>query len=450
MRNRSEFVIIGAGLAGLAAAAELGSRAITVDQQDRPGGLVQTYNFGDGYWFDRVLHLLYCPDTETEQYVRSLLGECLQPCRPEAWVCTAEGTMRYPFQMHLGALPEESIIRCLSQLAHLTFSPSATQPRNYEETLLSTFGEEMCRLFLFPYNRKMWKRPLSELSPSGWQWTTTKPVFEDVVRGALHPGRSFNAYNSAGWYPRPSPTAELRGMEVLSSALSQRVADLRLNHAVTHIDLERREVHCLSGGETVVLQYERGVVCTLPPHQTIRMVSPAPAKLVELAGALESNRVVMAGFTIRGPRPSGTGHWRYYADETILFNRLVFMHEFDPESSPADGWSVMAEITEPSVWPSPTAEVVLERCRRDLLRTGTIPEGCQITGRRMWVIDPAYVVFTIEGQHAAEEIKAFLRQNQVEPLGRYGRWEYSSMAQVIRDGRTWAKERGTFSARSAN
>lgn len=27
----------------------------------------------------------------------------------------------------------------------------------------------------------------------------------------------------------------------------------------------------------------------------------------------------------------------------------------------------------------------------------------------------------------------------VEPLGRYGKWEYSSMSQVLQDGFTWAE-----------
>jgi hypothetical protein len=44
------------------------------------------------------------------------------------------------------------------------------------------------------------------------------------------------------------------------------------------------------------------------------------------------------------------------------------------------------------------------------------------------------VVFEIGVQDLAAEALAYLRTVDVEPLGRYGRWEYSSMAQVMRDG----------------
>ncbi|HZD30664.1 MAG TPA: NAD(P)-binding protein, partial [Candidatus Angelobacter sp.] len=70
VQKSAEVIVVGAGLAGLAAAGELGSAAITLERDDRAGGLVKTDLLGDGYWFDRVLHLLYFPDAETEQYVR--------------------------------------------------------------------------------------------------------------------------------------------------------------------------------------------------------------------------------------------------------------------------------------------------------------------------------------------------------------------------------------------
>jgi hypothetical protein len=49
-------------------------------------------------------------------------------------------------------------------------------------------------------------------------------------------------------------------------------------------------------------------------------------------------------------------------------------------------------------------------------------------------IDPAYVVFSVDEKGVAEQAQAFLMAHGVIPVGRYGRWEYSSMGQVMRDG----------------
>jgi protoporphyrinogen oxidase len=446
--ERAEVVIVGAGLAGLAAAVELGTRAITLERDFRPGGLVKTDELDPGYWFDKVLHLLYCPDGETEAFVRDLLGERLLPCRPEAWVCTGAGTVRYPFQMHLGSLPYETVVQCLTDLARNRFGQPTRGRENFEQLLRETFGDTMCELFLLPYNRKMWKCPLANLAPSGFQWTITPPIFEDVLRGALQPDRRFNAYNSSGWYPRPASDAGLRGMEVLSNALATRIPTLRLGYIVDNIDLTQRRLHCSAGGRRVSFEYERAVACTLPLPQLMRILHPVPSRLLDLAAKLKWNRVVMAAYSIRGPRPSDQGHWRYYSDESLLFNRLIYMHEFDPCAAPADGWGLMAEITEPSGWPQRAPQQLLTECLSHIRHAGAMGSDCQVVGQHCWTVDPAYVVLTAESQRVVEEISQFLRGNSIEPLGRYGRWEYSSMGQVIRDGRRWAKQlaKSTFEA----
>jgi protoporphyrinogen oxidase len=53
----SDYLVLGAGLAGLTVAGELGDRAVTLERSSAPGGLVRTLNFG-GYCFDAVLHFL--------------------------------------------------------------------------------------------------------------------------------------------------------------------------------------------------------------------------------------------------------------------------------------------------------------------------------------------------------------------------------------------------------
>ncbi|MEO7995717.1 MAG: NAD(P)-binding protein, partial [bacterium] len=88
--THADFVIVGGGLAGLAAAMDLEDRAIVLERAARPGGLVRADN-REGYWFDHVLHLLYCPDPATQARVESLMDGVLAPCPPDAWVETLAG-----------------------------------------------------------------------------------------------------------------------------------------------------------------------------------------------------------------------------------------------------------------------------------------------------------------------------------------------------------------------
>ncbi|HET6349989.1 MAG TPA: FAD-dependent oxidoreductase [Candidatus Krumholzibacteria bacterium] len=432
MTNRAQFIVLGAGVAGLAAAFELGEAALTLEQNDRPGGLVRTDCIA-GYWFDHVLHLLHFQDATTERRIRGLLGSDLVALNTEAFVETSQGVARFPIQLHLAGLHPHAATACLSGLVKAARDEDPSPPANYAEMLERSFGRELCELFFFPYNRKQWKRPLETLAPSGFQWNIARPDIDSATRGALDGDRIALAYNANAWYPRPGGD-DIRGMELLSHALAQRATDLRLEHHVRAIDPDAQRVIVTHHGRDLELHYEDACIATLPLPVLMRITAGVPAALRKACSRLLCNRVLNAMIRVRGPRPRGRGFWRYYPDESLCFTRLIHLYEFDPGTAPHDGWGLMAEIVEPSEWPSPNLNSIRAVLRCDLERVVAIPAGCEILGIDIRVVDPAYVVFTPECQAVVERAAAHLHSRGVFPLGRYGRWEYSSMAQVMRDG----------------
>ena len=431
--EEAEVLILGAGLAGLSAATMIGASAIVLERSHRPGGLVRTECF-NGYWFDHVIHLLYFPDVFTEQRVKNLVGPDLEPCPPAAWVECSAGTARFPLQLHLATLDSQTVVDCLLDLIDVSFTSHKSKPKNFEEVLLRTFGQTMCDIFFFPYNRKVWKRPLSSLAASGFQWNIAPPELAQVLRGALNRQSVTASYNSAGWYPRPPRGAEMRGMEVLSRRLAANVANLRLQHTVKAIDLEKKVVmvRCKSGLKR--FRFAHSCIATLPLPEIVARCWPVPKHLSEACARLRHNRVISAAFSIHGPRPVNRGHWRYYADESLSFTRLIYLHEFDPDCAPQEGWPLLAEVTEPAESPLSPRREVLDRIQADISRVGALPSGCRIIDAHLLVIDPAYVVFSPDDETVVEQAHAFLLAHGIIPVGRYGRWEYSSMGQVMRDG----------------
>jgi protoporphyrinogen oxidase len=435
--SSAEVVVLGGGLAGLTAASVLQGRAIVIERENRPGGLVRTENFG-GYWFDHVIHLLYFSDPEIERRVFEIAGNDFQRCPPLAYVELPEGTTRYPFQMNLAGLPAETVIRCVHDFALASLSLPADPPRNYAQLLRRTFGEAMCELFFFPYNRKMWLRELEGLAPSGFQWNLARPDLIEVLRGALTGGTGSTAYNAGGWYPRPASGASQRGMELLSRALARRVSDLRLGQSVEEIDVSRRTVRVRAGSETSTLHWHGLCLSTLPLPLTVALCPQASPELRRECAGLLYNRVRSVALSIKGQRPRNTGHWRYYSDEAVCFTRLVYMCEFDPGMAPHDGWGLLVEVPERGELPPRPAEDLICEIRSGLSRVGAVPADCEIIDAHVLEAEHAYVVFTPENAEVVERARSFLRQAGIEPLGRYGRWEYSSMAQVMGDAFRWA------------
>lgn len=433
MTSAHDVLILGGGLAGLSAAWELGRRACVLEREARPGGLVRSERV-DGYWFDHVIHLLHLSDPVSERRLRGLLGDVLARCPPRAFVECAAGTTRFPLQDHLAGLDPAAVVRCLTDLAQVTYAPSPAPPNSYAEMLRQSFGAGLCELFFEPYNRKMWRRPLEGLAPSGFQWNISRPDFAGVLRGALDPAHHAAAYNANGWYPRPPRGAPLRGMEVLSQRLAAQAADLRCGHEVLSLDPARRRVRARHQGEVTEHSWRAACLSTLPLPRALALCAGAPAELVDASRAMTRNRVRSVMLCVRGPRPEASGHWRYYADESLAFTRLVFMTEFDPDAAPPEGFGVLAEVTEPAEQPPEPDDALARRVIDDVRRVGWLAPPCEVVARRCVTVDPAYVVFTPDNRAVVEAARAFLRGHGVEPLGRYGRWEYSSMEQVIRDG----------------
>jgi protoporphyrinogen oxidase len=209
---------------------------------------------------------------------------------------------------------------------------------------------------------------------------------------------------------------------------------LRLNHRVESIDLKTRIVTASHRGKFLKFRFRESCIGTLPLPRMIAMCEPVNADLRSACARLTRNLVLTVALSINGPRPAGHSHWRYYTDETLIFNRLVYPHEFDPGCVPVDGWALMAEITARAEAPLPPPQELIGRVIVDIERAGALPHGCRIVDSHLLIVDPAYVVFTLDNRAVIERARRFLTENGLIPLGRYGRWEYSSMEQVMRDG----------------
>jgi protoporphyrinogen oxidase len=426
----AEYVVLGAGLSGLSVAHGLGGRALVLERDSEPGGLVRTRCI-DGYWFDLAVHLLYFADAPTEAFVRTLPEVHLAKCPPEAFVETAAGVARYPIQSHLATLERSALERCLEDFRRAYESP--LRATNFREFLLGSFGETLCELFFFPYNDKLWKRPLTALAPTGFQWNIDRPGLDAVLAGAS--GATHCTYNTSGFYPVPPRGSDLRGIHVLARALSKAsTGRVECGVNVVAVDLEAKVVTAVKDGQLARYRYLNRLISTIPLPVFVGLCQPLPHSLRAACSELRHNRVRSVCVAVRGVRPTRTGHWRYYADPTVVFHRLVYPHVFDPDMAPDAGFGVLAEVTELGE-STPQAAIDLgRRVTHDLFRVGALPPNSEVVGVVTLSLDPAYVVFGLGHDSTVTTTTRYLADRNVDLLGRYARWEYSSMAQVIRDG----------------
>jgi protoporphyrinogen oxidase len=272
--------------------------------------------------------------------------------------------------------------------------------------------------------------PLSRLVADRVLWNLHRPSLTEAVRGAIMPQEETPTYNHRALYPRPPEDTPWRGMELVSRALARNVPDLRLGHQVVGLDPDRQAVWVQTAKGVLHFRWQSGVIATAPLPQVLRFCKGLPSEFRN--AVLPWNGVSSVGLRIRGRRPD-LGTWRYYPSPDVSFTRLIFLHEFDPGLAPAHGWPLLAEVVWRGEDGAPEPEVLANRVIADARRVGVLA-ACEVLGASVQVVAPAYARFERGVEEVVNAALAWLRERNVHPLGRYGRWEYSSMQHALMDG----------------
>ena len=218
-------VIIGAGLAGLAAGYSLarsGVPYVILEKGPRPGGLCRTESIG-GYTFDYTGHLLHLKEGESRDLLLSLIGDRMSEHDRKASIYVEDTFVPYPVQAHFGALSPATARACMEELKALSmstvlFQPVSGQPvsgeMSFDNWAVAQFGRTLAELFMIPYNQKLYCHPLDEMETSWTSWSIPRPTVEEIERIASGEEPSFG-YNASFYYP------DQGGIELLPMALAK-------------------------------------------------------------------------------------------------------------------------------------------------------------------------------------------------------------------------------------
>ena len=179
--------ILGAGLSGLSLAyflqaARESDQIELVDKEPSPGGLCRSFAFGNIH-YDIGPHILFSKDSEVLSLMLGLLGENVHKLRRSNKIFHDGRFVKYPFENGLSDLPLTDNFACLAGFTVAAIGRSTRRKRkakNLREWCLTSFGRGISKRYLIPYNEKIWKFPLTEIS-TGWVERIPNPPWKDVV-----------------------------------------------------------------------------------------------------------------------------------------------------------------------------------------------------------------------------------------------------------------------------
>lgn len=449
-------LIIGAGPTGLSAGYHYGEGAVVLEKNASPGGWCRSVE-QHGFTFDYAGHIMFSNDPYVLSLYDMLLGENVHWQEREAWVYSDGLYTRYPFQSALHGLPPEVIKECLMgaiearyaetgdgstlAIAHTRTSgcedkvldedrdccadgvvaegfyasESGNKTENFEHFILRTWGKGIATHFALPYNKKLWKVPLSEMETSWLGGRVPLPDLAQIIAGALEPLAKPVGPNARFGYP-------LRGgfQALIEGFLPHLKCRLRTQTALTKI-IPQSHIAVMSDGKHY--RYDQ-LISTMPlPELIMLMETNVPSRVITAAKALRHVSVRCVNLGI-GRANISDKHWVYYAGDT-LFHRIFLQGNASPFCSPSGGFGLTCEITYSDDHPLPLDDTALTaRCVADCIRVGIIRAEDEILMASHADMPYAYVVYDHHREKNVEIIRQWLLTQDIHLSGRYSEWEY--------------------------
>ncbi len=421
-------LIAGGGLAGLACARELadGSRSyLLIEKQKEIGGLCRSV-LDRGFSFDYTGHFLHFHKPALRQWASRYIGKVFKERRRHAVIYSQGGYSEYPYQENNAGLPSsilrENVLGYLEAALHRRFEKSknpATQ--NFERWCLEVFGTGISRHFMFPYNRKLWKFPLRQLTTHWMGRCVPSPKIREVVEGALTEKLSDSGYNATFLYP------DRGGISLLPKGIAQGLSSVWRGAAIQRIDLQRHKARLDSGFE---VDFEF-LVSSLPLPQLANLTEGLPRRLQGQVKKLKATSIYNINFGLKGKQPIPYS-WVYFPEDSFQFHRAGSVSACVPTVAPSGHFSLYVEFSYRGSKPNP---VQLGRhAVQKLKQLGWIQSETQIVSRVDLDLPGAYVIYDRHRDEAVQELLDFYRKKDVYSVGRYGRWEYGSMESALEQG----------------
>ncbi len=409
-------VVIGSGMAAFGVAYRLHQEGIAPVMYDKNvyyGGHTMSFRYENGFLFDVGPHISFTKDTRIQELLAESVGgrfETLQINLNNYW----RGYWpTHPVQLHLHRLPEETIVKVISDFVDERSAPEKPI-KNYEDWLYASFGKTFAESFPMQYTRKYHTTTADNMSTDWLGPRVYRPSLEEVLRGAISATAPQVHYITHFRYPSDG------GFRLYLNKFVP-MGNIKLEHELISIDPRARELTFSNG---LVTQYD-SLISSVPLPDMIRMIQGAPDDVVEASRRLACSTCVLVNIGINRADISNA-HMTYFYDEDICFTRLSFPHMLSSHNAPPGAGNIQAEVYFSEKYKpfSGKAEDWIDPVIRDLKKVGLVREEDEILCRKAMLLRYANIIFDLERADALKTVHGYLDDLGIAYCGRYGDWGY--------------------------
>lgn len=452
-------VVLGAGLAGLAAAWELaraGVEVSVVEREDEVGGMAASWQ-KDGHWLDHGPHRFHTRDPELLAHVREVLGAELALRERRSRIRLRGRWFDYPLRAGnvLANLSPALLARALFDYgrARLSERLRPTPDAHFEAWVVKRFGRTLYELFFGTYTAKAWRMPCDRISADWASQRIAQTSLGDAIARTLLPARDGGPRGLVSRFHYPASG----GIGALARGYAQGIraagGRIQLCESLATVDVERGRavrVHTVGADGTRTLACD-ALVNTIPWTVLLERLRFAEgpgldAAAREAVAGLATIGIVFVYLEVERERVM-PDHWVYLPEADLTVHRISEFKNFCDGASPPGRTALCCEITcrpGDERW-NLDLESAAQIARADLVRVGLLApgEGRALDLRRL---AQAYPVYDLDYRERVQALRRATRavENLVS-TGRQGLFRYNNMDHSIAMGRKAA--RGLLAAR---
>lgn len=332
-KNPKRIVILGAGVAGLAAAWKLlrgdGNLHVTLIERDPvPGGLAKSIEW-KGYTLDLGPHRFHTEIPEVKDFIKTFCEERMMQVQRASRMYLNGSYIPYPIQAKptfqaLGF--SDSVSFAISALGSLF--QAKKEAVSYEDYIIGYYGDKLYRRIFQPYAEKVWGIPADRIAAE----TARVRLRGENIWHALKDGLFSKQETYVGQFLYPP-----NGVGEIPHKFADEVSEMGGNtfhkHTVNKIHLKNGRVRSVEvAGPLGVINLECDfLINTTPLSYFVRLTHPqASAEIRAAAGALQYRSIKLL-FVQYGEELPITDTWLYYPEEHVPFSRIYVPDNFLPQ-----------------------------------------------------------------------------------------------------------------------
>ena len=426
MDEQTDVLVVGAGPTGLGAAWKMIQDGfedwLLCEAETSAGGLASSVTDEHGFTWDLGGHVQFSHYDYFDAVMDEVLGEdgWLYHDR-SSWVWLRGRFVPYPFQLNLRYLPAEEKWHCVRALLRLSAAPPTERPTNFGEWILSTFGEGIAEVFLYPYNTKVWAHPPETMS---WHWIGDRVAVVDVEKVLEN---ILLERDDVAWGPNNQFRFPKRGgTGAVWTSLAQRLShqaegQIRFGARLVSLDTHARLAR-FSDGRSIGYRW---LVSSIPLDALVKL-SDLDHALGERGSELCYSSTHVVGVGLDGQPPDGLSDkcWMYFPEGDCPFYRVTVFSRYSPHNVPdaTRQWSLMAEVSE-SQYKSVSEDVVRDTID-GMLATKLVSDRRHVHHTWHRRLERGYPTPTLDRDAILNDVLPELELRSVYSRGRFGAWKY--------------------------